>query len=53
MRNAMVAVDWQGVVCEDCFNILTTEAEEAKLDREEAEVRARMQRVADMMGGAV
>ena len=45
--------DFESVVCEDCFNILTSEAEEAKIELEEAEVRARMQRVADMMGGAV
>ena len=37
---------FDNVVCEDCFDILTSEVEEAKLDRKEAEVRARMQRVA-------
>jgi len=45
--------DFESVVCEDCFNTLTAEAEEAKQDCEEAENRARMQRVADMMRGEV
>lgn len=44
---------FDNVVCENCFNILTAEVEDAKSDCEEAENRARMQRVADMMRGGV